>query len=132
MRWTWMLWIAVAAVLVVAPVALAADHGAKGGAKGTFGEIKSVDIKNGTGTITIAVRGKEKGATEDKILGITTATKVKVEAAPAAEGEKPQAKEGTAADLVVGKRVMVKCSEDGKTALEIIVTAPHERKGGKK
>jgi hypothetical protein len=132
MRWTWMLWIAVAAMLVVAPVALAADHGGKGGAKGTMGEIKSVDVKDGKGTITIAVRGKEKGATEEKILTVTADTKVKIQKAPAAEGEKPTTEDGKVADLAAGQRVMVRCSEDGKTALEILVLVKGAHKGGKK
>jgi len=134
MRWTWMLWIAVAAVLVVAPVALAADGGGKAHAKGTgvFGEIKSVDIKDGKGTITIAARGKEKGATEEKTLAVTSATTVKIQKAPAAEGEKPKAEDGKIEDLKAGQRVMVRCSEDGKTALEILVAAPRARKGGDK
>ena len=138
MRWTWMLWIAVAAMLVVAPVALAADRGGKGGdkahAKGTgvFGEIKSVDIKDGKGTITIAARGKEKGATEEKTLAVTADTKVKIEKPPAAEGEKPKAEDGKIGDLKVGQRVMVKCSEDGKTALEILIPVPRAHKGGDK
>jgi len=131
MRWTWMLWIAVAAMLVVAPVALAADHGGKGGAKGTrvFGELTAVAADS----ITVAVKAKEKGAAaESKTLTVTADTKVKIEKAPAAEGEKPQAKDGTVGDLKVGQRVMVKCSEDGKTALEIHVLAPGAHKGGKK
>lgn len=133
MKRTWMLWIAVAAMLVVVPVALAADGGGKAHAKGTgvFGELTAVGEKE----ITVAVRAKEKGAApESKVLAVNAETKVKIAKPPAAgvEKAKPEFEEGKISDLKVGQRVMVKCSEDGKTALEIIVTAPHERKGGKK
>jgi len=135
MRWTWMLWIAVAAMLVVAPVALAADRGGKGGdkahAKGTMvgGELTAVAADS----ITVAARAKEKGAApESKTLAVTADTKVKIEKPPAAEGEKPKAEDGKIGDLKVGQRVMVKCSEDGKTALEILIPVPRAHKGGDK
>jgi hypothetical protein len=128
-----MLWIAVAAMLVVAPVALAADRGGKGGdkghAKGTMGELTAV----GADSITVAVRAKEKGAApESKTLAVTADTKVKIQKAPAAEGEKPKAEDGSLSDLKAGQRVMVKCSEDGKTALEILVQPPRAHKGGER
>jgi hypothetical protein len=131
MKRTWMLWIAVAAMLVVVPVALAADGGGKAHAKGTgvFGELTAVGEKE----ITVAVRAKEKGAApESKTLAVTADTKVKIQKAPAAEGEKPKAEDGKVGDLKVGQRVMVKCSEDGKTALEILVPVPGAHKGGER
>lgn len=131
MRWTWMLWIAVAAMLVVAPVALAARGGDKGHAKGTMvvGELTAVTADS----ITVAVKAKEKGAAaESKTLAVTADTKVKIEKPPAAAGEKPKAEDGKVGDLKTGQKVMVKCSEDGKTALEIVVHGSGEHKGGKK
>lgn len=131
MRWTWMLWIAVAAMLVVAPVALAAKGGDKGHAKGTMvvGELTAVAADS----ITVAAKAKEKGAAaESKTLKVTADTKVKIEKAPAAEGEKPTTENGKIEDLKVGQRVMVKCSEDGKTALGILVQAPGAHKGGER
>jgi len=131
MRWTWMLWIAVAVMLVVAPVALAADHGGKGHAKGTMvsGELTAVTAES----ITVAAKAKEKGAAaESKTLAVTADTKVKIEKAPAAEGEKPTTEDGKIGDLKAGQKVMVKCTEDGKAALEIVVTVPRAHKGGKK
>jgi hypothetical protein len=128
-----MLWIAVAAMLVVAPVALAADGGGKAHAKGTRVSGELTAITDAKDSITVAARAKEKGAApETKTIAVNTDTKVKVEEAPAKEGEKPKAKDGTVKDLAVGQRVMVKCSEDGKTALEILVQAPRAHKGGKK
>jgi len=130
MKVTHLAWMAVAAMLLVAPMAMAA--GGKTHAKGTtvVGEIKSVDVDKGT--ITITVKGKEKGATEEKTLAVTTATTVKIEKAPAAEGEKPKTEDGKLTDLVAGQRVVVKCTEDGKTALEILVLVKGAHKGGKK
>jgi len=131
MRWTWMLWIAVAAMLVVAPVALAAKGGDKGHAKGTMvvGELTAVTADS----ITVAAKAKEKGAAaESKTLAVTADTKVKIEKAPAAEGEKPTTEDGKIGDLKAGQKVMVKCTEDGKAALEIVVTVPRAHKGGKK
>jgi hypothetical protein len=132
MKVTHLAWMAVAAMLLLAPMAMAADHGGKGKAKGTtvVGEIKSVDVDKGT--ITITVKGKEKGATEEKTLAVTTATTVKIEKAPAAEGEKPKTEDGKLTDLVAGQRVVVKCTEDGKTALEILVLVKGAHKGGDK
>jgi len=131
MRWTWMLWIAVAAMLVVAPVALAAKGGDKGHAKGTMvvGELTAVTADS----ITVAAKAKEKGAAaESKTLKVTADTKVKIEKPPAAAGEKPTTEDGKVGDLKTGQKVMVKCSENGETALEIVVLAPGAHKGGKK
>jgi len=125
MKWTYLALVAVAVMLVTGSMALAA------------GATKDANTVNGTITevtkesIVISVRSREKGATpETKTIALTDKTTVMVEKEAAAGGERPKAEAGTVANLEKGKRVSVKCSEDGKTALEIIVRIPRAPRGG--
>lgn len=122
MKWTYLALVAVAVMLVTGSMALAA-----GAPPGTVnGTIKTVAEKS----IDISVRTRDKNATpETKTLALTADTKVLVEK-EAAAGERPKAEAGTTKDLVVGKRVSVKCSEDGKTAVEITVRIARAPRGG--
>jgi hypothetical protein len=114
MKWTYLALVAVAVMLAMGSMALAAGAPPPGTVNGT---IKTVTADS----IEITVRTRDKNATpEAKTLALTKDTKVLVEK-EAAAGERPKAEEGKVADLVVGKRVSVKCSEDGKTALEITI-----------
>jgi hypothetical protein len=125
MRWTYLALVAVAVMLVTGSMALAAE-GAKGAGNvnGAITEVKA-------DSITISVRTRDKNATpETKTLALTTDTKVLVEKEPAAAGERPKTEAGTKEALVVGKRVSVKCSEDGKTALEITIRIARAPRGG--
>ena len=139
MKWTYLAWVAVA-VMLVAPMALAGEKPGRGGDKGkdhgagVMGELtKIVTVGEGenkkiTG-IEVAARGKEKGAApETKAIAVNESTKVMKakEAAPGAEKPKPE--EAKLTDLAVGQRVGVKCSEDGKTALEILIMPAGGRK----
>jgi hypothetical protein len=131
MKVTHLAWMAVAAMLLLAPMAMAADHGGKGGAKGTkvVGELTKVEKES----IEVTVKGKDKGAApEVKTLKLTASTEVKIEKEPPAAGEKPKTEDGKVENLKPGQKVMVRCSEDGTTALEILVALPGAHKGGKK
>lgn len=130
MRWTYLALVAVAVMLVTGSMALAAE-GAKG-AGNVNGAITKVDIDktSGKGSMEINVRSRDKSAApETKTLAITAETKVLVEK-EAAAGERPKTEAGTTEALVVGKRVSVKCSEDGKTANEITVRIARAPRGG--
>jgi hypothetical protein len=138
MKWTLLLGVAAVALLVVAPMTMAADH-AKGekGKNMVRGEIKSIetnDTKAITG-ITLTVKAKEEGAApETKVVKVTTDTKVQTFAKPA-EGEKPTPKEGKIDDLKVGQRVSVKMTDDGASAATITIApagAGAHRHGEKK
>jgi len=125
MKWTYLALVAVAVMLVTGSMALAADKTKTAGT--VNGTIKTVAADS----IEITVRSRDKGATpETKALALTKDTKVLVEKEPAAAGEKPKTEAGTVADLKEKKRVSVKCSEDGKTALEIIVRIARAPRGG--
>jgi hypothetical protein len=125
MKWTYLALVAVAVMLVTGSMSLAAD--ATKGAGTVNGSITKVEKES----IEISVRSRDKGATpETKTLALTKDTKVMVEKAPGAAGERPKAEAGTTEDLKVGKRVSVKCSDDGKTALEITVRLAGGRRGG--
>jgi hypothetical protein len=131
MRWSYLALVVAAAMLVAAPMALAAEKGGeRGKAKGLgiHGEITAV-AEDGS-TITVAVKGKEKG--ESKTIAVTGDTKILVQKpATGPDGEKPKAEPGTKDDLKVGKKVVVKCTEDGKTALQIVVmSAVAHKRGG--
>jgi len=137
MRWSYLVWVAVAALILTAPMALAAEKGGeKGKAKGVhvFGELTKV-VKDGekvTG-IEVSAKGKEKGAAaETKAIAVDSSTKVMIEKEPAAGAEKgkPKAEEGKLEDLKVGQRVMIRCTEDGAKAVEIMVALPGAHKHG--
>ena len=127
MKWTYLALVAVAVMLVTGSMALAA-----GAPPGTVnGSITKVTPEKDPTSIDISVRTGGKGAApETKTLALTKDTKVMVEKEPGAAGERPKAEAGTTEDLKVRKRVSVKCSDDGKTALEITVRLAGGRRGG--
>jgi len=113
-----MLLVAVGAMLVIAPSAMAA-RAEKGGDKGhdknaVYGKVTAV----GADSITVAVQGKKDApAAEPKVIITNKDTKVVI-------GDK----DGTLADVTVGVRVAVTTTEDGKTAVKIAVMPAHEKK----
>jgi hypothetical protein len=124
MKWTYLAWMAVAVMLVTGSMSLAADA--------TPGTVNGTITKVEKESITISLRSRDKtAAPETKTLALTDKTTVLVEKEPAAAGEKPKTDAGTVADLKEKKRVSVKCSEDGKTALEIIVRIPRAPRAAK-
>jgi hypothetical protein len=126
MKVTYLALVAVAVMLAMGSMALAAD--ATKGTGNVNGAITKVDDKS----MEINVRSRDKtAAPETKTLALTADTKVLVEKEPAAAGERPKTEAGTAKDLVVGKRVSVKCSEDGKTAVEVTVRIPRAPRAAK-
>lgn len=99
------LFVAVAALLVAAPVLCAQDQAQK--AQGVQGVVKSVDASAGTITLTVKK--------EDKTFNVAKDVRVRI------EGESK-----TLADVKPGARARLRLSEDGKTVLAINVG------GGKK
>jgi hypothetical protein len=135
MKVTHLAWMAVAAMLLLAPMAMAAGHGGKGGAKGAVlaGQIKTLDLDNHK--IIVAVKGKDKGAAEDKTVLVNDSTKVLIEKAAPGGDEKGRAKpeEGKLTDLKQDQKVLVRYTEEAGTltATEIMVPAAHRGdKGG--
>jgi len=138
MKWTHLIWVAVAAMLLTAPMALAADKGgdkAKGSAVyGELTKVGKVENSDTVNSIDISVKGKDKAApAETKTIAVDANTKILVaKAPPEGSTEKPKPEEGKASDLEVGKKVAVKCTEDGKTALSIMILPAGGHKHGEK
>ena len=137
MKWTHLIWVAVAAMLVTAPMALAADKGGdKAKGSGVYGELAKVvtDTNGAVTSIEVSVKGKDKTApAETKTIAVNADTKILVaKEPPEGSTEKPKPEEGKASDLVVGKRVAVKCTEDGTTALSITILPAGGHKHGEK
>jgi hypothetical protein len=114
------LMVAVGAMLMFAPAAMAADKAEKGHDKNVAsGEVKAV----GDDSITIAVRAGRDAPAEEK--------KISTKDAKVVTGARGEEKEGTMADVKVGARVRVTLTEDGKTAVKIAVMPPRgDHKGG--
>ena len=118
-----MLLVAVGAMLVIAPAALAGEKPGKGhgGKNMVYGEVKKVDGD----TIIIAAKGQKGAAAEEKTVNIKDA-KVVI-ASKGADG-KVEEKEGAKADVKEGARVAVTTSEDGKAAVKIAIMPAGDRK----
>ncbi|MBM4017960.1 MAG: hypothetical protein FJ288_06460 [Planctomycetes bacterium] len=135
------LFVVVAAVLLVAPLALAGEK-VKGdkekGAKGqtVMGIVASVAEKGDS--ITLQLKKGDKGAAETKTIAIDADTKIsketgEMESVPGEGGkvkQKPKVVEATAKDLAAGQRVAVGCTEDGSKAVKILILSTQARKAG--
>ncbi|MCX5654270.1 MAG: hypothetical protein NTY65_06455 [Planctomycetota bacterium] len=115
------LMVAVGAMLMLAPAAMAADKAEKGHDKNAaYGKVKAV----GAESITIATKAGKDAAAEEKTIATNKDTKV-------VTGSRGEEKEGTMADVKEGASVRVTLTEDGKTAVKIAVMPPRgDRKGG--
>ena len=107
-----MLLVAVGAMLVIAPSAMAGEKGKGHGDKNmVFGEVKAV----GTDSITITPRVKKDApVAEDKTITTNKDTKI-------VTGAKGEEKDGTLADVKVGARVAVTLTEGTTVATKIVV-----------
>ena len=120
-----MLLVAVGAMLVIAPSAMAA-RAEKGGDKGhdknaVYGKVTAV----GADSITIAPMAKKDAPAEEKKITTTADTKVVI-ASKGADG-KIEEKEGAMKDVTVGASVRVMLSEKGEAA-KIVIMPAHEKK----
>ena len=134
MKVSHVLLVVAAAMLVLAPLALAKEGEGKAKTVTVAGELVNVE----TGFIAVAVKKGERAAAETKTIAVDGDTKVlietdEMESVPGEGGkmkQRPKIAEGTLADLKVGQRVMVGCIADGSKALKILVQRV-VAKGGK-
>jgi hypothetical protein len=134
--------VACAVLSVVAMMAvgltIAEEKGKEGGGKPKAvmvrGEITKIDPN-----VSITVTSRKEKAEETKTVAVDKDTKVRLESdqmeeVPGGEGgttkKRPKIVDGTLADLKVGQKVAVTCTDDGSKATDILVprVAP---KGGK-
>ena len=135
MKLSHVLLVAAAAMLVLAPVALAKEGEGKAKTVNISGELAKVD----TGWIEVSVKKGEKAAAETKTIAVDAGTKVlietdQMESVPGEGGkmkQKSKIAEGTLADLKAGQRVVVGCTADGSKALKILVQRVVAKGGGK-
>jgi hypothetical protein len=135
-----MVLVAVAAMLVVAPAALAGEKEGKGAKTLTLtGEVTKLEGN----TMTVSVKKGERAAAEEKAIEVSKDTKILIETdqmeSVKGEGgktrERPKIAEGTAANLKVGQRVNVGYTEDAGKAVAVkilILRPPAAKTGGEK
>lgn len=138
MKLSHVLLVVVAAMLVIAPAAMAADGEKKVKMVTVTGELTKVEAAAITITITVAVKKGEAKVAEEKTIPFDKDMKIMIESAEnepvPGEGDKIKEKakiiEGSPNDLKVGKRVMVGFTEDGK-AIKILVLREKPKGEGK-
>jgi hypothetical protein len=119
-----MLLVAVGAMLVIAPSAMAGEKGKGHDKNAVYGKVTAV----GADSITVAVQGKKDApAAEPKVITTTEKTTI-VLASKGADG-KIEEKPGTMADVKVDARVAVTLAED-KTAAKVVIMPAGGGKGG--
>ncbi len=129
------------AVAIMAAFSGTADaQGKKKGkfGKGVFGEITKVDLKDGTGTITVKStprRKKGEEAPEPKMYMVKITKDTKFMSPPKEKGGEPG--EASVSDLKEGARVFVPVGEDVElstttpvTATRVFVMPPRKKGGG--
>ena len=135
MKVSHVLLVAAAAMLVLAPVALAKEGEGKAKTVTISGELTKV----GPGLIEVSVKKGEKAAAQPMIIDVDAGTKVlietdQMESVPGEGGkmkQRPKIVEGALEDLKAGQRVVVGCIADGSKALKILVQRVVAKGGGK-
>ena len=140
MKVRYVLFVAAAAMLVLAPAAIL---GAKEKEAPKLSNVSAELAKVEAGSISVIVKKGENSATVTRTIAVDGDTKIHIEtdqmeSVPGEGGktrEKPKVVEGSLDDLktMVGRRVMVGCTEDGLKALKILVprAAQPKKEGGK-